>query len=74
MISKPKKRRYCAMMNELLDAKLSLSRIKSEVLNLAAELLANESADKSFAIKRLLGVVEFIENGDVNTTDIKITP
>ncbi|WP_160719664.1 hypothetical protein [Bacillus sp. USDA818B3_A] len=62
------------MMNELLDAKLSLSRIKSEVLNLAAELLANESADKSFAIKRLLGVVEFIENGDVNTTDIKITP
>ena len=60
------------MLNELLDAKLSLSRIKSEVLNLAAELLANESADKAFAIKRLLGVVEFIEKGDVKTTDLKL--
>jgi len=48
-------------MNELLEAKLTLSRIKSEVLNLAAELVADQSADKDYAIKRLLGVVEFIE-------------
>ncbi|MEH7415020.1 hypothetical protein V7266_07000 [Neobacillus drentensis] len=60
------------MLNELLDAKLSLSRIKSEVLNLAGELLANESADRGFAIKRLLEIVQFLENGDVKTKDIKL--
>ncbi|PFN76201.1 hypothetical protein COJ85_32985 [Bacillus sp. AFS076308] len=60
------------MLNELLDAKLSISRIKSEVLNLAGELLANEAAERGDAIKRLLEVVEFIENSDVNTKDIKL--
>ncbi|MCM3729589.1 hypothetical protein M3226_28825 [Neobacillus cucumis] len=60
------------MPNELLDAKLSISRIKSEVLNLAGELLVNEVADKDFAINRLLEIVEFIENRDVKTKDIKL--
>ena len=59
-------------MNELLEAKLTLSRIKSEVLNLAAELVSDQSADKDYAIKRLLGVVEFIEEYDVKVKDIEL--
>ncbi|MGF6951027.1 hypothetical protein QF028_003532 [Neobacillus sp. B4I6] len=59
-------------MNELLEAKLTISRIKSEVLNLTAELVADESAGKDYAIKRLLGVVEFIEEYDVKDKDIEL--
>ncbi|MBT2653899.1 hypothetical protein J7E81_01390 [Bacillus sp. ISL-18] len=59
-------------MNELLEAKLTISRIKSEVLNLAAELVDDQSSEKDYAIKRLLGVVEFIEAYDVNVKDIQL--
>ena len=59
-------------MNELLEAKLTISRIKSEVLNLAAELVADETSDKDYAIKRLVGIVEFIEQYDVKVKDIEL--
>ena len=55
-------------MNELLEVKLTITRIQSEVLNLAAD----ETSDKDYAIKRLLGVVEFIEEYDVKIKDIDV--
>ncbi|MBT2657943.1 hypothetical protein J7E81_22335 [Bacillus sp. ISL-18] len=52
--------------------KLSLSRFKSEILNLAGGLMANEAADKGFAIKRLLENLELVENSDEMTKNIKL--
>ena len=51
---------------------MTLSRIKSEVLNLAGGLMANEAADKGFAINRLFENVELIVNSDEMTKNIKL--
>jgi hypothetical protein len=59
-------------MNELLEAKLTISRIKTQLLDLAGELIADDLSDKDYAIKRLLGVVEYIDVHDVKVSDIKI--
>lgn len=58
-------------MNDLLEAKLTISRIKTQLLDLTGELIADESAGKNYAIKRLLGVVEYIDEHDVKVSDIQ---
>jgi hypothetical protein len=45
-------------MNELLEAKLIIARIKVKLLDLAGELIADDLSDKEYAIKRILKVVE----------------
>lgn len=57
-------------MNELLEAKLTIARIKVNLLDLAGELVADDLSDKDYAIKRILKVVEFIEEYDVKVSDI----
>ncbi|QIZ08480.1 hypothetical protein HFZ78_18670 [Priestia megaterium] len=58
-------------MNDLLEAKLTIGRIKTQLLDLAGELIADESAGKEYSIKRLLGVVEYIDEHDVKVSDIE---
>ncbi|NWQ40370.1 hypothetical protein MLOOGBEN_06615 [Bacillus sp. EB106-08-02-XG196] len=58
-------------MNDLLEAKLTIARIKTQLLDLTGELIADETADKDYAIKRLLGVVEYIDEHDVKVRDIQ---
>jgi anaerobic ribonucleoside-triphosphate reductase len=57
-------------MNDLLEAKLSMTRIKVKLLDLAGELIADDLSDKEYAIKRLLGVVEYIEEYDIEIKEI----
>ncbi|MBV7507404.1 hypothetical protein KW850_19375 [Bacillus sp. sid0103] len=57
-------------MNDLLEAKLTITRIKTQFLDLAGELVADIASDKEYAIKRILGVVEYIDENDVNVRDI----
>lgn len=59
-------------MNEVLEAKLTISRIKTQLLDLAGELIADDSSDKEYAIKRVLGVVEYIDEHDVKVSDIEL--
>ncbi|MBV7509690.1 hypothetical protein KW850_31795 [Bacillus sp. sid0103] len=59
-------------MNDVLEAKLTISRIKTQLLDLAGELIADQSAGKEYAIKRLLGVVEYIDENDVKAKDIEL--
>lgn len=56
----------------MLEAKLTISRIKTQLLDLAGELIADQSAGKEYAIKRLLGVVEYIDENDVKAKDIEL--
>jgi hypothetical protein len=58
-------------LNDVLEAKLTISRIKTQLLDLAGELIADESAGKDYAIKRLLAVVEYIDVHDVKISDIQ---
>lgn len=57
-------------MNELLEAKLTISKIISELLDLAGELVADDLTDKPYAIQRILRVVEQIEEHDVDVKEI----
>jgi hypothetical protein len=57
-------------MNELLEAKLTISRIKTQLLDLAGELIADELSDKGYAIKRILAVIEYIDEHDVKIKEI----
>jgi hypothetical protein len=57
-------------MNELLEAKLTISRIKAQLLNLAGELVSDDLTDKAYAIQRILRVVEHIEENDVEVKEI----
>ncbi len=57
-------------MNELLEAKLTISKIKTQLLDLAGELIADALTDKAYAIKRILRVVEHIEEHDVEVKEI----
>jgi hypothetical protein len=38
-------------MNDLLEAKLTIARIKTQILDLTGELIADETADKDYSIK-----------------------
>lgn len=58
-------------MNELLEAKLTIARIKSQLLDLAGALIADHITDKEYAVKGLLDIVEFIEDNDVKVSEIK---
>ncbi|MDM5326808.1 hypothetical protein [Neobacillus sp. CF12] len=57
-------------MNELLEAKLTISKIKTQLLDLAGELVADDLKDKAYAIHRILRVVEHIEEHDVGIKEI----
>jgi hypothetical protein len=59
-------------MNELLEAKLTIGRIKTQLLDLAGELVADDLADKYYAIKRMLIIVEYIDEHDVKICEIEI--
>jgi hypothetical protein len=58
-------------MNDLLEAKLTISRIKMQLLDLAGELIADDLSDKEYAIKRIISVVEYIDDHDVKIKEIK---
>ncbi|TDL77394.1 hypothetical protein E2R56_04255 [Rhodococcus qingshengii] len=59
-------------MNDLIEAKLTIGRIKVQLLDLTGELLADDLSDKNYAIKRLLKVVEYIDEYDVKISDIEV--
>lgn len=60
-------------MNNLLEAKVIISKIKTRVLDLTSELVTDETADNQVAIDRLLTIVEYIEKEDVSTDYIRET-
>ncbi|WP_179292790.1 hypothetical protein [Bacillus sp. 7884-1] len=41
-------------MNESLEAKLTIARIKTQLLGLVGDLIADDLSDKEYVIKRLL--------------------
>jgi hypothetical protein len=57
-------------MHELLEAKLTIGKIKVQLLNLAGELIADDLTDKEYAIKRLLTIVEYLEEHDITVKEI----
>jgi uncharacterized Fe-S cluster-containing radical SAM superfamily enzyme len=60
-------------LNDLLEAKLTIARIKVNLLDLAEELVADDLSDKEYAIKQILKVVEFIDESDVKVIDIDLS-
>jgi hypothetical protein len=60
-------------MNELLEAKLTIGKIKVQLLNLAGELIADDLSDKKYAIKRLMTIVEYLEEHDITVKEISPT-
>ncbi|MGG1676653.1 hypothetical protein ACIFOT_13000 [Neobacillus sp. NRS-1170] len=52
-------------MNDLLAAKLTIARIKVQLLDLAGELIADNLSDKEYAISLIMKVVEYIDEYDV---------
>lgn len=59
-------------MNDLLEAKLTIAKIKTQLLDLVGELIADSSSSKEYGIKRLMQVVEYIEEHDVKVNDIEV--
>jgi hypothetical protein len=57
-------------MDDLLEAKLILSRIKTQLLDLAGGLISDDSTDKEFALKRILKIIEYIDENDINISTI----
>lgn len=57
-------------MNDLIEAKLTIARIKVKVLDLAGALAADDLADKDYAISKLLELVDYIEVEDVRISEI----
>lgn len=60
-------------MNDLLEAKLTIARIKVNLLDLAGELVADDLSDKVYAIKRILKVVKYIDEHDLKVSDIDLS-
>ncbi|WP_423800775.1 hypothetical protein [Neobacillus sp. SAB-20_R2A] len=58
-------------MNDLLEAKLTFARIKVKLLDLAGELISDKDSTKEYAIKRLLEVVDYIDEHDITVKDIE---
>lgn len=50
------------IMNELLEAKLTISCIRTQLLDLAGELIADDLSTKEYAIKRILTVIDTLMN------------
>jgi hypothetical protein len=48
-----------------------ISRIRTQLLDLAGSLIADHLAGKDFAIERTLKVIEFIDKNDIPISDIK---
>jgi hypothetical protein len=59
------------LMNDVLQAKLTISRIKTELLDLAGALIADELTDKNYAIQHLLNIVEYIDVHDITVKAIE---
>ena len=57
-------------MNDLLETRLTIARIKVQLLDLAGELIADDLSDKDYVIQRLLKVVEYIDEHDVKVSNI----
>jgi hypothetical protein len=57
-------------MNDLLEGKLFVTRIKTQLLDLAGELIADDLTDKLYAINRILNIIEYIEKQDVPVPEI----
>ncbi|WP_223593628.1 hypothetical protein [Neobacillus bataviensis] len=57
-------------MNDLLEGKLFVSRIKTQLLDLAGELISDNLTDKHYAISRILNIIEYIEKQDVPVPEI----
>lgn len=57
-------------MNDLLEAKLTISRIKTKLLDLAGGLIADDITDKDYAVSQLLAIVEYIEKNDVQLNNL----
>jgi hypothetical protein len=57
-------------MNELLEAKLTISCIRTQLIDLAGELVADSLTDKGYSIKRILEVVELIDEHDIGVKEI----
>jgi uncharacterized Fe-S cluster-containing radical SAM superfamily enzyme len=60
-------------LNDLLEAKLTIARIKVNLLDLAGELIADDLSDKDYAIKQILKVIEYIDASDVKVSDIDLS-
>lgn len=58
-------------MNDLLEAKLTITRIKTKLLDLTGELIADNSAEKDYAIKRILDVIEYIDEHNIKISDVR---
>lgn len=59
-------------MNNLLEAKVIISKIKTRLLDLTGELVSDDTADKQ-VVDRLLTIVEYIEKEDVSIDYIRET-
>ncbi|MEH7114602.1 hypothetical protein V7124_19880 [Neobacillus niacini] len=60
-------------MNDLLEAKLTIARIKTRMLDLTGALIADHLTDKDYCIKSLLDIIDFIDTEDITISDIKET-
>jgi hypothetical protein len=60
-------------MNVLMEAKLTIGKIKVKLLDLAGELVADDLTDKEYAIKRLLTIVEYLDEHDIEVKEINPT-
>jgi uncharacterized Fe-S cluster-containing radical SAM superfamily enzyme len=60
-------------LNDLLETKLTIARIKVKLLDLAGELVADDLSDKDYAIKQILKIVEYIDESDVKVSDINLS-
>ncbi|MGD6898361.1 hypothetical protein [Bacillus infantis] len=59
-------------MNDLLEAKLTITRIKEKLLDLAGGLIADNLTDKEYAAAKLLEIVEYIDEKDIKIGDIEV--
>jgi hypothetical protein len=58
-------------LNDVLEAKLTISKIKTQLLDLAGALIADEITDKDYAIKHLLNTVDYIDVHDITVKAIE---
>ncbi|MDQ6598073.1 hypothetical protein [Bacillus salipaludis] len=63
---------WCGLVNELLEEKLTIARIKVQLLDLTGELIAEDLSDKDYTIQQMLKVVEYIDEYDVKVCDIEV--
>jgi hypothetical protein len=59
------------IMNDLLEAKLTISRIRTQLLDLSGLLICDHITDKEYAINGILKVVDYIDEYDIPIRDIK---